>query len=257
MHVDRAEQELGVEQRRVFRDEMREARGRVLADAEAYASPLHVLERLGRYFNPGATSLWHIRDHLCSLAADSPLSELVPDVWHAFHRPFPSLLDTIRRSRNDVMHIGAKARHLTNHLIEACLILEDALAKGLTTIAHFMVSDPVTVADWQPVSLVRLRMLSHSFTFIPVRPADESSEWVLVADHHLARFLGAGGQSQRAKRLAMSIRDALASGLGSTVAEFIDPHTLIEVAIEQLQARPILVGTQEQVVGIVTAFDLI
>lgn len=248
---------VGAEQRAFFRGEMREARARVLADAEAYATPLHVLERMGRYLNPEARSLWHVHDDLCGIATKSPLANAVPDAWSQFHRPFAGLLGTIRHSRNDVMHTGAKARHLTNHLVEACLILEDALAEGLNTIAHFMVPEPVIVADWQPVSLLRLRMLGLSFTYVPVRPTSSDADWVLVADHQLARFLGTGSRCSRKRRLVMPVREALDGGLESTPAEFIPPDTPVAEAIRRLDAKPMLVGERDQVVGIVTAFDLI
>ena len=127
-----------------LRDELKAARAAVLANAEAYAEPLHALERLGRFLNPAARGLAHLRSAMNALAEQSPLSSSIPGEWPAFHRDFPSLFETVRDSRNDVMHVGARARHLTTHLVEACTILEDALQQGLDKVADFMVQGVVT-----------------------------------------------------------------------------------------------------------------
>ena len=115
---------------RHFRDDLRAARAAVLADAEAYALPYHALERLGRFLCPKARNLSAVAKHLETLAEDSPLSRLSKE-WPEYHRPFSALLSTARVARNDMMHVGARARHLTTLAIEGCLILEDALQQKL------------------------------------------------------------------------------------------------------------------------------
>jgi hypothetical protein len=242
-------------QRRFFRNELRRVRARALADAEAYAEPLHALERLGRFLDPGALTLGRASRALSGIAAASDLAQELPERWPQYHRPAPRLLRTVTDSRNDVMHIGARARHLTTHAVEVCLVLEDALQNGLDRVSDFMVSDRVVIERWQPLSLLRQQMLEHSFTFLPIRPATPDGGWLLVADHHLARFLGE--RKGRLDRLAMSVGRALDDGLGHEAAKVIDADTPVSAARQQLEYRPFLVRSEDRILGIVTAFDLL
>lgn len=242
-------------QRRFFRNELRRVRARALADAEAYAEPLHALERLGRFLDPGAFTLGRASKALSGIAAESNLAQKLSERWPQYHRPFPRLLRTVTEARNDVMHIGARARHLTTHAVEVCLVLEDALQNGLDRVSDFMVADPVVIERWQPLSLLRQQMLEHSFTFLPIRPATPDGGWLLVADHHLARFLGE--RKGRLDRLAMSVGRALDDGLGHEAARVIEADTPVSAAREQLEDRPFLVRSEDRILGIVTAFDLL
>lgn len=227
----------------------------VLADAEAYARPLHVLERLGRFLDPGAQNLGRAHVPLSEVASSSPLARTVPTQWPAYHRAFQSLLWTVREYRNDAMHVGARARHLTRHVVEVCLVLEDALSEGLSEVADFMVSSIVFVNRWQPVSYLRQQMLENSFTYIPVAPEGEEP-WLLIADHQLAQFLS--DRSDRKQRLATTVEDALASEeLGWSEARKILATASIPEAVRQMRAEPLLVESDKKVVGIVTAFDLL
>lgn len=156
------------------------------------------------------------------------------------------------------MHVGARARHLTTHAVEVCLILEDALQAGLNTVADFMVPDPVIAERWQPLSYLRRQMLEHSFTFIPLRPESPHDDWQLIADHQLARYLsGRDEPGTRLRQLAESIADAIDNDLETSEAEYLDAFTAIEDAREAFGAHPRLVREGDRVVGIITAFDLL
>lgn len=65
---------LGKEQRRFFRDDLRNARAKALADAEAYALPLNAIERLGRFLKPSARGFASFGSQWKSLAAESELA---------------------------------------------------------------------------------------------------------------------------------------------------------------------------------------
>jgi hypothetical protein len=227
----------------------------VLANAEAYAEPLQAIERLGRFLKPKAQSLKAMKLALQRVAAESALATDLPGEWPAFHPPFMDLYEAVSRGRNDAMHMGARARHLTTHAVQLCEILEDALQQGLDNVSAFMVTEVITVERWQPVSLMRHRMLQHSFTFMPVEPEEQGGSWRLVSDHQLALFLGKGDRKQR---LTMSIGKALAGDLDSSAAAFLEATDTISEALERLRDRPFLVRSgAAPVVGIVTAFDLL
>lgn len=241
-------------QARHFRDDFRAARAAVLADAEAYARLYHALERFGRFLNPKATSLYKAAPHLTKLADESPLARLSEDCPE-FHRPFESVLYTAREARNDVMHIGAKARNLTTHAVEACLVLEDALQIGLNTVKDFMVPNPVCVEMWHPLSIVRQRMLEHSFSALPVSSETSPKTWYLISDQALASFLG---RSQvRSERLSMSIEEARNQGLSLVEAGILRAETSVSDALGKMGQLPLLVVARDEIVGIVTAFDLL
>lgn len=152
---------------RYFRAELRSARAAALSDAEAYAKPLHTLERLGRFQDRRAWNLKKAEGALNSLAQVSPYYEDLPARWPHLHRRFPAVYHTLREMRNDVMHVGAHARHLTTYAVEACLTLEDAISTYLQTVGDLMVADPVVVERWHPVSLARQKLLEYSFSFLP------------------------------------------------------------------------------------------
>lgn len=243
------------QQLRHFRDEFRAARAAALADAEGYKEPLHALERFGRFLEPSARSLWDATDVLSDIATRSCLANDLPQHWPEFHSHFRGLLASTRHARNDVMHVGSRARHLTTHAAEVCAILEDALQEDLNTIADYMVRNIVFVESWYPVSELRRRMLENSFTFVPVRPGDGHGEWRLVGDHHLAQYLG--DRQGRQKRLSSSVRDATDNGLGWEAAHLVDAKATLDEVRQDLEQRPILVTTNDHVVGILAAFDLL
>ncbi len=241
---------------RYYRDELRKARAAVLEDSESYADPFHTLERLARFLDPTVFSLGKAAPIMCELAKKSPFADELSKKWPEFHRPYVSLFQAVRDMRNDVMHTGARARHLTRYAVEACLVLEDALNQYLNSVADFMVPDVVMVELWQPVSLARQRMLEHSFTFLPVAP-DAAEQWRLIADHHIARYLG-GMNSRRSERLAQPVGKAIQDlGLETYEAKILSPDTPIEKARQNMGDRPFLILSGRRLVGIITAFDML
>lgn len=120
------------------------------------------------------------------------------------------------------MHTGAYARHATTAAIELCIHLEEAVmvAESSTPeeVQDRMVRQAVTIEDWHPVAYARQLMLTHSFSFLPVRI---ESEWKLVSEISVAKFL----RKERSNRLALPISQAV---------QHSDPMLLEEAA----QIRP-------------------
>src|ERR1035441_5648508 len=114
-----------------FMHELRAARLRALDDAEEFDKIIHVIERLGCYITGKQEGLGKYGDSLNCLAGNSPLAEVVPYRFRSILTPFSELYESVRVGRNDALHQGTFARHLTNHAIELAIILEDALS-------HFM-----------------------------------------------------------------------------------------------------------------------
>src|SRR6266853_4206847 len=125
-----------------FLDQLREARAIALRDAEAFEEIVFVLERLGGLLcssvcparkknkkgEDKTVGLAHKGKHLIKQANDySLLANEVPSNFPDLHMSFEKLFHLVKESRNDAMHEGAFARHLTTHAVELSIILEDSL----------------------------------------------------------------------------------------------------------------------------------
>jgi hypothetical protein len=157
-----------------FADQLRLARHSALGDAEGFDPIIHTVERLGSYLTKEIFgdrgkngNLADYRDALASLASNSCLA-CVP-AHQQLLTPFDRLYEFVRMARNDAMHQGAFARHLTVHAIELAIILEDALTQFKNPIvSDFMVRNPVCAEAWQPIGFIRQQMLANSYSFLPL-----------------------------------------------------------------------------------------
>ena len=247
-----------------FYSQLREARARVLGDAEAYADVVHVIERLGMLLSGRIGDLGKYEPFVAWIASASPLAIEVPELWRSFHTPFGLQYRLIRHARNDAVHQGAFARHLAAHSVGIALTLEDALMSSLQSdpiVADFMVRTVVTSEFWHPVSYARQQMLSNSYSFLPIR--DEEGHWHLLADVGVARFLAVSEQ-KRKSRLAMRIGSAVREGsdrLHLEPANFCPASARLADAIGLLgdKNQPVLIydddAHRDSVIGIVSAFD--
>jgi len=118
---------------------------------------------------------------------------------------FDALYESLQAARNDAMHTGAYARHVTATAIELCIGLEASLMSTpqRSFVADFMVKDVIIVEEWQPVARARQLMLTHSFTYLP---ALIDGQWKLISEMAVARFLRSGGSP--AHLLGMQISTA-------------------------------------------------
>lgn len=151
-----------------FRDQFREARARALRDAEAYQEILFSIERFGAALTGKIGTLWSYTDDIADRARGSPLAEDIPYEHREWHVPFPALYEVVRDARNDALHQGASARHLTTHATQLVLVLEDALNEQATSVGDYMVRDPLCAFPWQPINLVRQQMLANNFSYLPI-----------------------------------------------------------------------------------------
>jgi hypothetical protein len=118
-----------------------------------HAEPAHV----------GSKPLTGDRGEIETVAGESALASEVPAQWRGIHVPFPLLYGIVKDARNEALHQGAFARHLTVHAIELSLVLEDAMRRSFENpvVGDFMVRNPVCAELWQPLSFVRQQMLTN------------------------------------------------------------------------------------------------
>ncbi len=252
---------MNTEQRAFFRDELRTARGAVLGNGEDFLAVLLVLERLGRYLykgkGDGLGKYWPV---LRAYTARSPLADELPSSFPECHVPAVVLYEDLRKARNEVVHEGAFARNVGSQAVFFAIILEDGLMADMESIGHFMVRSPICASFWQPISLVRQTLLASSFSYLPVNVGTERvPQWRLVSDLEIARYLRADA-ALRKERLKISLETAVADdGL-----ELVRPYTCtisepVTTALERSMGFPMLVLAErdEQLIGIVTAFDML
>jgi predicted transcriptional regulator len=244
------------EARIAFRDQLREARAQAINDAEAYDGLLFAFERLGCFLKGEIVPLGKLKNDLLRLTRGSALAQSVPGKWRDCHLPVDQLFEQVREARNDALHHGAFARHLTIHAVQLGIVLEDALMAPATVAADLMVRNPVCAYLWQPVSYVRQQMLANSFSYLPV--LSSSGEWCLVSDLSVAKYLRERPREKK-QRLARRLEQAISDGLELESAECFYAETPISEIVQRINHHPALICRKEcnELVGILTAFDLL
>ena len=130
-----------------------------------------------------------------------------------------------------------------------------------------MVPDPVCAHLWEPLSLVRQKMLVNAFSLLPILTnKDAECPWSLLSDRALARYLRETdgrrlSNAERRRRLAKEVSVALEEGqLQLEPARCLDAETPVHRAALDIGEDPILVVASQdpsRLLGIVTAFDLL
>lgn len=244
-----------------FRNELREARAAALKDAEAFEQLIFVFERLGVFLTGSIKNLRGYAEALVREASNSPLAEKIPKDLPDWHAPFSTLYEIVKTARNEAMHEGAYARHLTKNSTELSLILEDALMAGSFYARDFMVRDPVCANMWQPISAVRRAMLINSFSFLPIALNSNSHiEWKLLSDYSVASYLrGVNSNGERNRRLALKLSEAVKQKAIDLVdAKSCGPEAPVTDVLLKSQGRPVLViGSKRELLGIITPFDVL
>ena len=248
------------ESARHFLTDLRAARAAALADAEGFDEVLFAIERLGAFLLEKSASLAKYREPLRLLSMRSALASDGGSEPTTNTLRFERVFDLVNEARNDALHQGAAARHITRHCVDLALILEEAMLSSTRQVRDFMSSAPVEAKLFEPVASIRRTMLMNAYSYLPVKTSDG---WKLVADVAIARFLRrAESMTARTTRLGMSLKIASTQhGL-----ELIQPGMScvasddVSVLVSNLDERPVLVLREDldgELVGLVTAFDLL
>ena len=252
-----------------FRDAFREARLKVLANAENYQELLFVLERLGTHLAGKHVGLAEAKPRIMELVKHGALKG-EPAASDTGELRASELYDLVRHARNDAMHEGTFARNLAVHLVRLGVMLEDALVNKADRrkAKHYMMREPVTAEPWEPIAFVRQKMLVHSFSHLPVRIGDS---WKIISDHGIAVYLWQddGADSVREKlqrRLDCAVKKGMLKVRCAVVVKPEDMMCGVVTEHEQDIRRgdPILVEAdikndmkETLLVGILTPFDLL
>lgn len=254
---DKSCRSLSEEERRHFYWALRSARTTAFADAENYQQILFTIERLGSHLVGRIEALGYYQPCLKQLAENSVYSREVPLSKPSWHTSFEDLYETIREARNDALHQGVIARHLTSNLVLMSLILEDALmGKTGRKWADVMIRQVVVAQPWQPISYVRQQMLTYSISYLPIR---KDGSWKLISDYEVAAYINHGKSSDRKMRLIESVDEASRKGLRLSDAKVCFPENLIDATVmRELDAKLIVVVEKDNnIVGVVSPFDIL
>lgn len=248
-----------------YRDQLRAARYAAQADSEGFHQICYALEALGLRLHGIKADLGTYKPKLKQLGRDSEiLSELTKSFPSSF-TAFDALFDLVRTARNDAMHTGVYARHATGAAMELCIGLEAAIMKDKALlrhqVKHYMVKSPVSVEPWQPVAHARQLMLTHSFSFLPVK----LDNWTLVSETSMARYLQFGVKDGRtvSKLLSATIKEAMSCGLTPLQAQIVgledEIHTLLQPSPEAEKNEPRLWLVEDasgHLCGVLSPFEL-
>ena len=253
-----------------FRDAFREARLKVLANAENYQELLFVLERLGTHLAGKKVSLACARQYIMNLVKQHGALHGKPAAPCTGELCASELYELIRCARNDAMHEGTFARNLAVHLVQLSVILEDALVNKAAArqAKHYMMRNPITAEAWEPIAFVRQKMMTHSFSHLPARI---DGTWKIVSDHGIAVYLwqrdGDGSMKRKLqRRLDCAVKH---HGLKTRCAIVVKPDAdVVCDVVKKYKKRirwgdPVLVGAEiegvgeETLLGILTPFDLL
>src|ERR1019366_6386252 len=159
----------------------RSARALVLRDSESFDAACRFLEYAGQVAKRAVgNGLGSYEEAIIWLALDPDLEGSDQATQRDGIR---RLFTVIREARNNAIHDGAWARHLSSRLIELLLAMEETLVKPLPTVGDLMVRDPVTVEGWQLLHHARRMMLENAFSYLPT--CNDQREWALISDHDL------------------------------------------------------------------------
>lgn len=243
--------ELTQGQRCYFRDQLREGRAVALKDAEDFHPIVTALERLGSVLHPKGRGLGDYKEGLLKIAQKGSSAPVDGDDRNLV-MPLATLYTSVQNGRNDALHQGAYARHLTRHCIELAIFIEDGLMAEMDRVSDFMVRDPSVAELWQPLAFARQKMLSNSFSFLPIRV---DTEWMFLSDYQVARYL-----SQAADRSVIRTRidEAYEHCPGILkVANCVPGDRLVADVLRDFDGDPVLVVRGEELLGIATPFDFL
>ena len=250
-----------------YRNEIRRARHAVTEEGAGYEVIVQAVERLGAYlWNPCSEkgefgTLWKYKEKLKNLVKD-------PAVTTDFDRVY----ERVRNGRNAGVHQGAEARPLIQNTVELAIMLERGLREvsKMNEAREVMASPVVRAYTWEPVAQARQKMLAESYSALPLwRKKCEGFEggWSVMTADAIVKWLqpvpGDTCRKEREKirkeREKMQLSEAIGQGLETMKACKTGPEDEVVLPDGGWSGGMLLVthGEQHDLIGVVTAFDLL
>ena len=163
---------------------------------------------------------------------------------------FEGGLRNVRSQRNDYAHEGTAARRLGKMAAKVAIRLEAALraaeeAKDVLRMRDIMSTPAICAEEWQTLGDIRRLMLLHEFTILPYR---HQKKWRVIDASEVVRAISCCGKRQR-------VGCAVTEGKLKTDKARTAKATC-EVDFNRPRTTVIVRGQSEEIVGLVTPFDM-
>ena len=249
-----------------FRNEFRKARLATERDPQDCLTIAQVLESFGTQIctKKRGHSLGHCADVIKKFVREHNSISETPCC--DYHIKFSRLFEVVRRSRNDLVHRGSRAKYFAPRFTELSIVIEDALMdhEDIEKVQDYMVRDVATAQLSQPLSAIRQNMLMNSFSYMPYFDKSEC-KWLVVSDADIAQYLRFNGEYHR-NQLYDTLECAIKSenGIAKHEPTVCEPEKLIRDILadckwQKKRHLPILVyhpKDKQRLLGILTASDL-
>ena len=174
-----------------------------------------------------------------------------------FESTFENLLEEVRKARNDEAHTGVTARAAARIAVVVGIYLEDTLmaASGAEKdVKAYIQEEVVRTYKWQRLGECRRLMLTHSFSYLPLKI---ENEWKMLADADLAEYLANIGWKGRKETVEDAIAK-VANKLKIKKAAIVELNDSKKKALNKMEGKAaVVINKERDLVGIITPFDLL
>ena len=246
-----------------LRKNLQKARYRVLEDGENWLVIVQEVEAVGKAVSESPKPVYgleKLKEPLqCFVREYHPTASQEEDDFENFK----DLLEEVQRVRNDEAHTGAAARAAAKIATTVGIYLEDSLMVASGTgdnVKAYIQKEVVRVYTWQRLEECRRLMLTHSFSYLPIKIG---TEWKLLTDVNLAKYLAQAKSNTKWKKLmwetvacAIEKQEVRLKLKPANEVKQIDSKAC---ALKKMGGKAAIVteGENKDLVGIITPFDLL
>ena len=228
---------------------------------------LHQIERIAKYVSGKPNgSLGRARKAMrrlvrCYAPARLEVSGLPGVGWD-------DLYSGVMTGRNDIAHTGTEAalagtRAAALGTVLLAVLAEAAKEKGVSTMKDVMVSNPTCAHGWQTLADLRRTMLVNDYSALPISEyKGDEGMWACVRAEELATYFAQEDEVAQSRTLTEARSGECGSMMSVYRAGTVCESTPVEAVLGECgPGLPVVVtrrvGDRCEIVGIVTAFDLL
>ena len=248
-----------------LRKNLQKARYRVLEDGENWLVIVQEVEAVGKAVSESPKPVYGLG------GLKKPLQDFVKKYHPTASQgeedfeDFKDLLEEVQRVRNDEAHTGAAARAAAKIATTVGIYLEDTLmaASGAgDNVKAYIQKEVVRVYTWQRLEECRRLMLTHSFSYLPIKIG---TKWKLLTDMNLAKYLAQAKCNTKWKKLMWETVECAKEKAYKKEEELklecvktVEQTDSKKCALDKMKGKAAIVTEgDEDLVGIITPFDLL
>ena len=167
------------------------------------------------------------------------------------------LYDYVTEYRNDIAHTGTEAALAATRTTALTTILLEALLHAgrngdETKISDVMVANPTCAEGWQTLADLRRTMLINDFSVLPLRQGKCGDKWQVVRAEELAAYLSSNKTAHKE-----TLCCARGKGLTHFAMVVSEDKKVKDLDEKGNFPSTVIVIRNEDIIGLVTAFDLL